>query len=289
MSSKTAHAPRPHHHHARHGGKLRRFLQKPKGILIVLLVALTAVASVHAGPALVAPGLLAAVATAFLVDGVLLRWKTGKWTFPDGGILTALIVAMILSQHEVWWVAAVTTAFGIVSKYVFRTRAANILNPAAAALLANYFVFHSGQSWWGALSESAWPLVGLLLAIGIYIADRVTRLTAALAFLGVYYVLFTVTAFIGDPASVAGIFRPPDLQAALFFALVMVTDPPTSPPRARDQITFGLVVAVIAYAIHHFAQGIYYLLVALLLANLGEAWRRSHARKAHGHGHAQHH
>ena len=46
---------------------------------------------------------------------------------------------------------------------------------------------------------------------------------------------------------------------------------------------------VIAYGIHHFAQGIYYLLVALLLANVAEAWRRTHARKVHGHGHAQHH
>ncbi len=282
MSSKTTHAPRPHHHHARHGGKLRRFLQKPKGILIVLLAGLTAVAAMTAGPALVAPGLLAAVATAFLLDGVLLRWKTGKWTFPDGAILTALIVAMILSPHESWWIAAATTAFGVVSKYLLRTRTANVLNPAAAALLVNYFVFHSGQSWWGALSESELPLVGLLLAIGIYIADRVTRLTAAVAFLGGYYVLFTLAAFLGDPAHVAGIFRPPDLQAALFFALVMVTDPPTSPPRPRDQILFGLAVALIAFGIHHFAQGIYYLLVALLIANVGEAWRRSHARRAHG-------
>lgn len=284
MTAKSGHA-HAHPHHPRHGGKLRRFLQRPKGILIVLLVGLAAIAAMTAGPALVAPGLLAALATAFVLDGVLLRWKTGKWTFPDGAILTALIVAMILSQHESWRIAAATTAFGVLSKYLLRTKAANILNPAAAALLVNYFVFHSGQSWWGALSESELPLVGLVLAVGIYIADRVTRLTAAVAFLGGYYVLFTLTAFLGDPASVAGIFRPPDLQAALFFALVMVTDPPTSPPRARDQIYFGLAVAVIAYAIHHFAQGIYYLLVALLVANIGEAWRRSHARKAHGHAH----
>jgi len=278
MTVKTAHV---HHPHPRHGGKLRRFLQRPKGILIVLLVGLAAIAACTPGPLLVMPGLLAALATALVLDGILLRWRTGRWTFPDGAILTALIVAMILSPHESWLIAAATTAFGVVSKYLLRTRTANVLNPAAAALLVNYLVFHSGQSWWGALSESELPLVGLLLAVGLYIADRVTRLTAALAFLGGYYVLFTLTAYLGDPASVAGIFRPPDLQAALFFALVMVTDPPTSPPRPRDQIYFGLAVAVIAYCIHHFAGGIYYLLIALLVANLGEAWRRSHARRAH--------
>ena len=59
---------------------------------------------------------------------------------------------------------------------------------------------------------------------------------AVLAFLGSYYLLFTVTAFVGDPARVAELFRAPDLHAALFFAFFMVTDPPTSPPKQRDQI-----------------------------------------------------
>ena len=48
-----------------------------------------------------------------------------------------------------------------------------------------------------------------------------------LAFLGSYFLLFTVTAFAGDPGRVSGVFRTPDLQAVLFFAFFILTDPPT--------------------------------------------------------------
>lgn len=263
---------------------VRRFFQRPKGVLILLLAALTAAAAVDAGLMLVAPGVLAALVTAIVIDAPLLHLRTRRWSFPDGAVLTGLIVAMILSSHEPWWIAAVTTAIGVLSKYVFRTKATNVFNPAAFALLVNYLIFGSGQSWWGALSEAAPVAIGVLMITGLYIADRVTRLPAAVSFLGGYYLLFTIAAFFSDPVHVSGIYRPPDLQAALFFALFMVTDPPTSPPRARDQVLFGLAVAALSFAIFQLAPGIYYLLVALLLANLGEAWRRIRSRAAHRHG-----
>ena len=69
----------------------------------------------------------------------------------------------------------------------------------------------------------------LLVATGIFIADRVNKMPMVLAFLGAYYLLFTVTAFVGDPRAGRRSFRAPDLQAVLFFAFFILTDPPTSP------------------------------------------------------------
>jgi len=37
-----------------------------------------------------------------------------------------------------------------VSKYLLRSRSANVFNPAALAMILSYYVFHTGQSWWGA-------------------------------------------------------------------------------------------------------------------------------------------
>ena len=118
-----------------------------------------------------------------------------------------MIVALILSPQTPWHVAAIASAVGVVSKYLLRSRSANIFNPAALALFAAYFVFHSEQSWWGALSDLALPIVepaalAMLIATGLLVTDRVNRLPAALAFLGVYYLLFTLTAFAGDPFTV---------------------------------------------------------------------------------------
>lgn len=41
-----------------------------------------------------------------------------------------------------------------------------------------------------------------------------------------------------------GIFRGPDLEAALFFAFFMADDPLTCPARYGGQVTFGVIVAV---------------------------------------------
>jgi len=55
-----------------------------------------------------------------------------------------------------------------------------------------------------------------------------------------WIVLFTAAACVRDPAWVAEIFRTPDLQAALYFAFFILTDPPTSPVRHGSQIVCGV-------------------------------------------------
>lgn len=263
--------------------KLRRFFRNPKGLLILIFSGLTAIAAVGFGATLIAPGLLAAVTAGMLVDVPILRLRKGKWIFPDGALLTGLIVAMILSPQAPWHVAAFASALGVASKYVLRLHTANIFNPAALALFAAYFVFHSGQSWWGALPDL--PEVTLepvalaaLIATGLFVAGRVRRVPAAIAFLGTYYLLFTSAAFIGDPGKVAAIFRSSDLHAALFCAFFMVTDPPTSPAREREQVLFGIITGAVGFAAFELVGAVYFLFTGLLAANAWEAWRRQRAR-----------
>jgi len=259
---------------------LRRFLRTPKGLAILVLLPLLALAAAGAGASLVAPLVAASVAAAMLVDAPILRVREGAWTFPDGALLTGLFVAMILSPHEPWYVGAVTSVVAIASKYVARVRNANVFNPAAFALVATFYVFDTGQSWWGALAELPPIALAVLFATGIFITRRVNKTAAVLAFLGSYYLLFTITAFLGAPSRVAALYRAPDLHAALFFAFFMVSDPPTSPPKARDQITFGAVTAIASFAAFELLGAAYFLLAGLLVANLWEAWRKSRRSRA---------
>ncbi len=257
---------------------LGRFFRKPKGLLILVLALLVLIAALGSGLRLVLPDLAAAMIAAAVVDGLLMRYMDGHWSFPSGGLLTGMIVAMILSPLEPWHVPAVTAVVGVVSKHVFRTHTANIFNPAAMALVATFPVFGPAQDWWGALPEiTPWALV-VLGGTGVFITNRVHKLPALLAFLGGYYLLFTATAFLGDPARVAEIYRAPDLHAALFFGFFMVTDPPTAPPRARDQVVFGLITAVAGYAVFELVGAAYFLLAGLLVANVWEAVRRVRVR-----------
>jgi Na+-translocating ferredoxin:NAD+ oxidoreductase RnfD subunit len=260
----------------------RRFFRTPKGLLLLILVMLVALAAPHEGIRVVAPGLLSATMGAGAIDALILRYRRGRWEFPDGAVLTALLVAMVLSAQGPWYYAPVSAVLGVLAKYVFRSRAANVFNPAALGIVATFYVFGTGQSWWGALPELA-PITQLLMvATGLFIVGRVNKLPLVLAFLGSYFLLFTIIAFTGNPAGVAEIYRTPDLQAALFFAFFILSDPPTSPVKHGDQIVYGVIVGTVSVAVFAWIGAVYYLLAGVLVGNVWEAWRRVHRRSRHG-------
>jgi enediyne biosynthesis protein E5 len=253
---------------------VRRFFRTPKGLLIIVLLILVALAAPHEGIVLVAPGLASAVILAGLIDMLVLRRTRNAWEFPSGAVLTGLLVAMVLTPHEPWYVAPCTSAVAILSKYLVRTRSANVFNPAALALVVTFYVFNTGQSWWGALPEITPLALVVLFATGIFIADRVNKIPLVLIFLGAYFLLFTLAAFLGDPGKFAEIFRTPDLHAVLFFAFFILTDPPTSPVKYRDQLVCGVIVAAVSYAIFEWVGAAYYLLAGVLVGNIWEGWHR---------------
>jgi Na+-translocating ferredoxin:NAD+ oxidoreductase RnfD subunit len=254
--------------------RLVRFFATPKGLLTVILAAWIGLAAPGQGWRHIAIGLAAAIAAGGGIDLVILRIRKNAWEFPSGAVLSAMIIAMVLRAQEPWYVLAFTASVAVVSKYVLRSRTANVFNPAAIALIVSFYVFHTGQSWWGALVDM--PLIAklALLAGGVFITDRVNKMPLALSFLGGYFALFTVASFLGKPLDVAEIFRTPDAEAALYFATIILTDPPTSPAKYPDQIVCGLVVAGSSFAIFETTGVVYYLLAGLLPANMWEAWRR---------------
>jgi enediyne biosynthesis protein E5 len=244
--------------------------------MLIVLMALAALAAPFEGIKLVWAGLLSSVAVAGLIDMVILRYRRGEWEFPSGAVLTGLFVAMVLSSVVPWYQAAAASGTAIISKYVLRTKSANVFNPAALALVIVFYVFHTAQNWWGALGGiTPWAIIALFAA-GVFIADRVNKMPLVLVFLGAYYVLFSLTAFVspGHVAEVAEIYRSPDLQAVLFFAFFILTDPPTSPVKYRDQIICGVLVAVASFAFFEFVGAACFLLAGVLIGNVWEARRR---------------
>jgi Na+-translocating ferredoxin:NAD+ oxidoreductase RnfD subunit len=253
---------------------VRRFFRTPKGLLIIVLAILVALAAPHEGIGLVAPGLASAVIVAGLIDVLIIRRTRNTWEFPSGAVLTGLLVAMVLTPHEPWYVAPCTSTVAIASKYLVRTRSANVLNPAALALVITFYIFDTGQSWWGALPEITPLALVVLLATGAFIADRVNKVPLVLVFLGTYFMLFTFAAFLGDPGKVAEIFRAPDLHAVLFFAFFFLTDPPTSPVKYPGQLICGVIVAIVSYAVFEWLGVAYYLFAGVLVGNIWEGWHR---------------
>ena len=259
--------------------KLIHFLKTPKGLLTILLVLLTVIAAPGQGFGVTMRNMVAAVLAAGIVDCFILRLRNGEWEYPGGAVLTAMIVVMVMRAQEPLMVPVVTSVVGVLSKYVIRTRQANVFNPAAFALVLMFYLMPHGQSWWGALPEvSPLGLRAVLLAGGVYLANRVNKLPLILSFLFVYFCLFTATAFLGDARHVAEIFRSPDIDAVLYFTLVILTDPPTSPPKYRGQWVYGTIVAGVSYAVFMIFGVAYFLLAGVLAGNIWEAWQRVRRR-----------
>jgi Na+-translocating ferredoxin:NAD+ oxidoreductase RnfD subunit len=255
-------------------GAFARFWRTPKGEMLLVLLALTAFAAPHTGLSRVLLLIGAALVPALALDAVLVRSLRGCWLFPSGALLSGLFVAVLLDPFVAWYVPALAACVAVASKYLFRTRWSNIFNPAALALVWSALFLSSGESWWGALADLPLVWIVALLATGLWVVSRINKLPMVLTFGAVYFLIFTTAAFLGDTARVAEIFRAPDLHAALFFAFFMLTDPPTSPTRYRDQIWFGVLVAATSAACFLVFGSVYFLLAGLLVGNLWETWRR---------------
>lgn len=254
---------------------LRQLVATPKGLLLVVLVVILAIAGRVEGPLLVTALVAVSVTSAAAPDALYHRWRDGRWQWPLGALITGLLVAAVLGTTAPWYVAAAASGLGTLSKRACRTRWTNLVNPAAFGLVCVEHLFDSALSWWGAMPGivpiAAWPL---LAAGGICVVHRVRRWPLVVAFFAVYFALFSLAAFVRNPEDVAEVFVAPDLHAAVFFAAFMLTDPPTSPAPDRAQAVAGMVVATSCVAVFLTAGTADYLLSGLLVGNVWESLRR---------------
>jgi Na+-translocating ferredoxin:NAD+ oxidoreductase RnfD subunit len=234
--------------------------------MLAIFAILLAIAIPGSGGTALAPNLAAAIVPACLIDALWLSVSTRRLRFPTSALLTALFVVSILSVDESWLVIAWTSAFAVLSKRILTSGRDHIFNPAALALICAPIAFGSGESWWGALGDAPWIWLVVLIVAGVYIVDRLNKFPLVLTFLAVYFGFFSVAATV-NPHVVAEMFRDPFLQAALFLAFFMLTDPPTSPNRYLDQVWFGLLAALTAGAAQLLGAGQVYLLIAVLVPN----------------------
>jgi Na+-translocating ferredoxin:NAD+ oxidoreductase RnfD subunit len=260
---------------------LTRWVRAPKGQLLIIFAIMLAIVVPSAGGQALVPNLLAALVPACLIDGVWMAVESRRWRVPTSAILSALIVFIILSTNESWLVVAWTSSFAILSKRILRGGREHVFNPAALALLWAPIAFGSGESWWGAFGDLPRIWIALLLIVGLFLTDRLNKFPLVLAFLATYFGLFTVVS-LSNPSGVAEMFREPFLQAALFLAFFMLTDPPTSPNRYGDQFWFGVLAALSAGVAQLMGAGQVFLLVGVLISNAALAvvryWRRRAAR-----------
>ncbi len=255
----------------RQKGRLRNFFRSPKATLLFLLLLLIGIAGIwmnmkrnlyHAGVSV-----LAAVVIELVIMALLRR----KPKFPDGAIITGLIVGLVLSSMNPWYWTAATSAIAVISKHTLKVKRFPMFNPAAFGLLAAIFLFSGVQDWWGGLSGLPAWCIAIVLIAGIRMTKKVNKSPQVLSFLGFYFILLLILD-IKHIGVLSGLYRMPMINSVLFFAFFMLTDPPTSQAKVKNQVFFGFVTAVVSVAAYLYTGGLDFLLIGLLTAN---AWSAS--------------
>jgi enediyne biosynthesis protein E5 len=255
-------------------GVLARFLRTPKGSLLLVFLPLVALGAFAVGWQAALPHLAIAVLAACLTDVAIDRFDGRPLAWPTSALLSGLIVGFVLDPVTPALATAAVASVASLSKHLLATSRWHVFNPAALALLISIPLFGTGQSWWGALPDL--PIVWLAVPLlgGAIVVDRINKFPLVLTFLGTYFGLFTLPALV-EPSQVAEMFRTPFVQSALFLALFMLTDPPTSPARPGEQVWIGALVGGATVVAQLVGLGQAYLLVGLLVGNVALAARRT--------------
>lgn len=250
---------------------LTRWVKSPLGTVSVAMLVLAGVNLPWASPSPASAALTLAVAvlTAGAVDVVIVGLRGWGWRVPVGAFVTGGVLGMVLDPTVGPGLIVACAAGAVLVKHAVRIGRRPVFNPAALALVLADVLGVRAQSWWGAAAAPIWLGVPVLLAVTLIVADRVNRLPAVGAFLATWFAALTILVSLGFTDELAVAYREPLLSMALFFAAVMLLDPPTSPGRVRSQYLFGFVAAAVGIVLLGVAHESAFLPVGLVAAN---AW-----------------
>ncbi|HEY9152216.1 MAG TPA: RnfABCDGE type electron transport complex subunit D [Anaerolineales bacterium] len=177
-------------------------------------------------------------------------------------LILALIITPIQSYNDLWflaWAAILANA----SKYIVAINRKHLFNPAAFAVALTYFTINQSASWWIGSGQ----MLFFVVLGGLLVVRKIGRFDMVLSFLGAAVAtifvssLFTGADFIGSTQKTI-LYSP-----LIFFAVIMLTEPLTTPPTRQLRIVYGALVGFLFAPQFHF--GGFYITpeVALLIGN----------------------
>ena len=241
-------------------------------IVLLLLCAVASSFAIKAFPTNLIIAIAACSLLDFAIKGLLL--KKG-FKFSASAAISGIIIGSIAPSTASVAAIFVAAAVAIASKYLIRLKGRHIFNPATLGLLVSLSLFKLGDEWWAAsalfsFAGFAVP-VTLLLVIANYKADK---LKVSIPFLAVTAGLYAATQLFKNPLTASVLFS---LFTSLpfYFAFIMLSEPKTSPNKPREQIAFGVAVAIVVFLLD--SRNIAYsFFIALLAGNLAYALYRSY-------------
>lgn len=158
-------------------------------------------------------------------------------------LITALILALIISPSAPILFLILAALLAIASKYLLAPNGRHIFNPAAIAVVLGALILGQSASWW---VGTIW-LVPFVLIGGIYLTIKIRRFhEAAFFILLVLAFLFFAYFSRGGATSAWHILRLAlTTSSLLFFSFAMLTEPMTAPTNKNLRLIFTAFVAIL--------------------------------------------
>ncbi len=205
---------------------------------------------------------LLAIATAIIVELLVVRALYGNWPHLASAYVSGISVG-ILVRSPAFWPYALCAAISITSKYVLRIRGRHIWNPTnfgivAMLLLASDAVAGLSVQW----GNNLLPMV-FVWVFGAYILNKVGRLHITVTYV-VSFLLFAVLRALATGHPVLSEVAPitgPMYQLFIFF---MITDPKTTVGPKWAQSLVAVLIAALE-AVFRLMQWVYAPFYALFI------------------------
>lgn len=185
----------------------------------------------------------------------------------ESALITGLILFLILqpaTSMATGLALALAAVAGIASKFLLAWHGKHLFNPAAFGAALVSLTGLAATTWW--IGNSVfWPFT---LLLGLAIVRKIRRLPLFLVFAGVTISVQAVVFISGHQELASNMKQALIASPLLFLGTIMLTEPATMPPRRREQMVFGALIAVLYVMAWEIGPFIIYPEVALLLGNM---------------------
>lgn len=262
--------------------KLGKYFRSMHYVTIAVLLVVAAVESISRGFPV---NLVVAVLTTSVLDVAIKRlWLKKTPTLPLSAIITGLIIGSVSVNAPVLG-AFIASTLAILSKFFIRWKGSHIFNPAVFGVVISQVASpaaHGPATHGSAQAVEGFSVGGLTVALWLVpfliVANwRAKKLWISIPFLAASALLYYFTGLASPTStSIQGLVRFLEVLP-YYFALIIVSEPKTTPYLKKEQVAFGIGIAILS-VLPLLIFGFYshvVALIALLFGNLIYATYRS--------------
>lgn len=219
-----------------------------------------------------------ALTSAILFDLLFLKIRKKTFFFPHAAVVSALIIALLSAPTLPMYEVILSAGIAMFFKNFVKITSRHVFNPAAIGLFITSLLFGHIVSWWGVSwqqikTDDLFVLISfiVLLLPGLVSVVRMKRWRIPLTFLLVYVLLNALILSNFDILASRFLILNSLLDpTTLFFSLVMLPEPMTTPNKPWRQVIFGLCIAILCIVLSNQIFGFIpdVLIGALLIGNI---------------------